>query len=220
MPAIRPLPHLACLLIWIVAVLATPAQAAERTLDRTFKVEPGGRLDVAADAASIQVTGGSNNGVVVKVVLSGAQDVLDDVELSAAQQGNDVSVIAKRKTRNRGRLTGSITVQVPARYDIELKSSGGDLKVERVNGKTRGKTSGGDLIANQLQGNVEIQPRVAISPSMGCKAISLPAPPAAASSSTTWSALRAPVPPAVTSQRGAHVAPRGCRAAGATSLLK
>jgi DUF4097 and DUF4098 domain-containing protein YvlB len=157
MPAIRPLPHLSCLLIWMVAVLATPAQAAERTLDRTFKVEAGGRLDVAADAASIQVTGGSNNGVVVKVVLSGAQEVLDDVELSAAQQGNDVSVIAKRKTRNRGRLTGSITVQVPARYDIELKSSGGDLKVERVTGKTRGKTSGGDWIANQLQGNVEIQ---------------------------------------------------------------
>jgi DUF4097 and DUF4098 domain-containing protein YvlB len=157
MLAARPLPNLVYALLWLPVLLATPVQAAERTLDRTFKVAAGGRLDVAADAADIQVSGGSSSGVVVKVVLSGAQDVLDDVELSAEQQGNDVTVIAKRKSRGRGRLNGSITVQVPTRYDIELKTSGGDLKVERVNGKTRGKTSGGDVIANQLQGNVEMQ---------------------------------------------------------------
>jgi hypothetical protein len=157
MPTRRPLLRLCGVLIWFAVVLAPAAQAAEKALDRTFKVEPGGQLDVAADSADIQVIGGSSNGVVVKAVLSGSQEVLDDLELTATQNGNDVTVIAKRKNRSRGRLDGTITVQIPARYDIELKTSGGNLKVERVNGKTRGNTSGGDVIANQLQGNVELQ---------------------------------------------------------------
>src|SRR5687767_1367822 len=156
MPAIRPLPSLCCLLIW-AAALAPAAHAAEKTLDRTFKVEPGGRLGVTADAADIQVTGGSSNGVVVKAVLSGSQEILDDLELSADQNGNDVSVTAKRKNGSRGRLEGRITVQVPSRYDVELRTSGGDLSIERLTGKTRGKTSGGDVNASQLQGDVELQ---------------------------------------------------------------
>ena len=138
------------------ATAAPQVYAAEKTLDRSFKVAPGGRLDVMADAADIQVTGGSD-AVVVKVVLTAAQEILDDVELSAQQQGNDVNVIAKRKSRSRGRLEGRITVQVPSRYDIELKTSGGDLSVERITGTTRGKTSGGDVSAKQLKGNVDIQ---------------------------------------------------------------
>lgn len=154
MPALRPLLRLAAVLICTQAAIA---QAADKTLDRSFKVESGGRLDVTADAADIVVSGGSNGTVVVKVALSGDQDILDDVELSAEQTGNDVNVKAKRKSRGRGRLEGRITVQVPARYDVELRTAGGDLSIERINGKTRGKTAGGDVLASQLQGNVEVQ---------------------------------------------------------------
>jgi len=155
MPEIRHVLNALCLLM-CGATVAPHAYAAEKTLDRTFKVAPGGRLDVVADAADIQVSGGGDS-VVVKAVLIGAQDILDEVELSAQQQGNDVSVIAKRKNRSRGRLEGRITVQVPSRYDVELKTSGGDLSIERITGTTSGKTSGGNVSVKQLKGNVDVQ---------------------------------------------------------------
>ena len=53
------------LAVALVAIAAGSAQAAERTLDRTFAVAPGGTLVVDADVASVRVSGGDSPRVVV-----------------------------------------------------------------------------------------------------------------------------------------------------------
>jgi DUF4097 and DUF4098 domain-containing protein YvlB len=147
-----------CSLLTALVTAATPALAAEKTLDRTFKVAAGGRLDVTAEVADIEVNSGSNTEVVVRIVMTGAQDALDAITLNAEQKDNNVAVTALTKERRseRGRLEGRITVQVPPQYDVELKTSGGDLTVARLQGTTSGKTSGGDIRLTELRGPVKM----------------------------------------------------------------
>ncbi len=150
----------ACLLT-VIAAASPQAHAADKTLDRTFKVAAGGRLAVTAAAADITVTAGSSDMVVVKMVFTGSQNALDRLTLSAEQTGNDVAVDATSTGKDSffsgsNRLDGRITVQVPAQYGVEMKTSGGDLSVQGLQGTTRGRTSGGNVRLSQLRGPAKV----------------------------------------------------------------
>ena len=60
--------------IALVLLAAGSANAAERNLDRTFTVTPGGTLVVDADSASVQVTGVETNQVTVHMSARGSED--------------------------------------------------------------------------------------------------------------------------------------------------
>lgn len=148
-----------------VCLVALPSavQAAEKRLDRTFSVAPGGRLTIDSDGSDLRVEGTGGNQVIVRIVLSGSQRTLERMNLSAEQSGNDVSVAAKQGD---GKWTnwfggwnvgGKIEVQVPREYDIDIRTSGGDIKVGQLKGNARGRTSGGDIQIVDVQGPVEMQ---------------------------------------------------------------
>jgi hypothetical protein len=71
---------------------AAPTLAAEKVLDRTFTVAPGGLLTVNADAADIAVESGSTDKVVVHIAASASQSQLDSLNLSAGQNSSGVTV--------------------------------------------------------------------------------------------------------------------------------
>ncbi|HKS55963.1 MAG TPA: DUF4097 family beta strand repeat-containing protein [Steroidobacteraceae bacterium] len=139
------------------------AQAAEKRLDRTFSVSPGGRLTIDSDGSDLRVEGTSGNQVEVHILVKGSDRVLERMELTAEQSGNDVSVMAKRNT---GKWTdffgswsqeGRVEVKVPHNYNIDIRTAGGDIVVGQLQGDARGKTSGGDIKVTELRGPVEMQ---------------------------------------------------------------
>jgi DUF4097 and DUF4098 domain-containing protein YvlB len=145
-----------CLLACSLAV-----QAAEKRLDRTFTVAPGGRLTIDADGSDLRVEGTSGAQVEVHILLSGSEGFLERVTLSAEQSGNDVAVIAKQSKGSwlnfgwdRG---GKVEVKVPHNYNIDIRTSGGDIVVGQLQGDARAKTSGGDIRVTELRGPVEMQ---------------------------------------------------------------
>ena len=147
-----------CLLACSVA-----AQAAEKRLDRTFSVAPGGRLTIESDGSDLRVEGTSGNQVEVHILVKGSERVLERMELTAEQSGNDVSVMAKRST---GKWTdyfgswsqeGRVEVKVPHQYNIDIRTSGGDIIVAQLQGDARAKTSGGDIKVSEMHGPVEMQ---------------------------------------------------------------
>jgi hypothetical protein len=137
------------------------AQAAEKRLDRTFTVTPGGRLTIEADGADLRVEGTSGDKVVVHILITGSERKLEHMNLSAEQSGNDIAVIAKEAT-GRGWFNigwsreGRVEVQVPHNYNIDIRTSGGDITVGQLQGETRGKTSGGDIRVTELTGPVDV----------------------------------------------------------------
>jgi DUF4097 and DUF4098 domain-containing protein YvlB len=145
-----------CLLACCVA-----AQAAEKRLDRTFSVSPGGRLTIESDGSDLRVEGTSGSQVEVHILMKGSDRALERMELTAEQSGNDVAVIAKRSDKwtdffGSWSQEGRVEVKVPHQYNIDIRTSGGDIVVAQLQGDARAKTSGGDIKVTEMHGPVEM----------------------------------------------------------------
>ena len=143
----------------VLAFGATAAMAAEKVFDRAFTVTPGGVLSVNADGAHISVSGSDANQVVVHMVGRGSQDEIDDMRLSAEQSGSGVSVELRSERRNWSShgQESSIDVRVPRGYRVEAKTSGGDVRLESIAGPSRIRTSGGNIMAKGVKGDVDLE---------------------------------------------------------------
>ena len=148
------------LAIALVLLAAGSAQAAEKRLDRTFTVAPGGALTVDADGASVHVSGSDSNQVVVHVLARGSEDNLANTQIEAVQKDNGVAVTLKKvkrgwSWRGNGNSDEEIEVTVPRRYAIEVSTGGGSVELRDTVGTATLRTSGGDVSAKNVTGNVE-----------------------------------------------------------------
>ncbi len=92
---------------------------------------------------------------------SKADELLKDLELTIEQQGNNVTATAKYEKSmgwhigNWPPVNVSFTVVVPVRYNVDLGTSGGDVALESINGHARLRTSGGNLKIDRVEGEVD-----------------------------------------------------------------
>jgi len=148
--------------IALVLFAAGSAHAADKTLDRTFTVSPGGTLVVDADGASIHVSGNDGNQVIVHVVARGSDEDLANMKLEAVQKDGGVTVTV-RKGKQRWFSWGSwrndqdIQVSVPRRYAIDARTGGGSVDLRDTVGAASLHTSGGDVSAKNVVGNLKLR---------------------------------------------------------------
>lgn len=149
-------------------VLASPLYAkigVENVLKHSFRVSPGGTAHVATELGSIDVTTHRGNTVeaqVIRRVPGNDRDevarVLENFEVTFDQKGNDVYVTARRK--NRGwmfrdtRLKVRIMLSVPSSFNVNLRTSGGNISVADLQGEVDVRTSGGNLRLGRIEGQV------------------------------------------------------------------
>jgi hypothetical protein len=119
---------------------------------KSFTVDKGGKLEVSTEVGSIRIEPWEKNEVFVQV------DYLDDDEgegLEMSQSGNTVRV------QYRSHYNSSdvhFRINVPSQFNIELETSGGDLTVTgKITGDIKGRTSGGDIKLDGVNGNVEME---------------------------------------------------------------
>lgn len=147
----------------LVLLAAGSAQAAEKTLDRTFTVTPGGTLVVVADSASVRVTGVDSNQVTVHMLARGPDHELASTKLDASQNADGVAVTFKRTGKSKWFNFGSwhseqnIEVRVPKRYRVNVRTGGGSVELNDTTGTAELYTSGGDLDVKNVTGNVELR---------------------------------------------------------------
>jgi len=148
-------------------LVAGVAQAAiQDNVLRTFNVAEGGTLTLEADLGDVTITSGGT-GVEIDIARqakarskSDADEIFADHELTFDQQGNDVHVRSKFKGRetNWFRWTTPLqlryTIRVPARYNLNVATSGGDLEVGDIAGTVDCRTSGGDVKLGRVNGSV------------------------------------------------------------------
>lgn len=148
--------------IALVILAASSANAAEKNLDRTFTVSPGGSLNVDADSASVHVTASESNQVTVHMSARGSDKDLADTKFDAVQNGNGVTVTLRRDRGSwfSGRSWRSeerIDVTVPKRFVVEVRTGGGSVELEGLTGTARLNTSGGDISARNVTGKVDLR---------------------------------------------------------------
>ena len=139
-----------------------------RTVEKSFTVQPGGQLKVETSGGDIKVLTGSGSDVRVTATEridadsdAKADELLKDLDLRIEQQGDGVTASAKYD-RHGGWHFGSwppvsvsFTVVVPTRYNVELKTAGGDISLASIDGRARLRTSGGNLQIERVDGEVD-----------------------------------------------------------------
>jgi DUF4097 and DUF4098 domain-containing protein YvlB len=139
-----------------IFLITSAAYAAETPIHRSFNVAPGGTLTLDTDVGDIRVDPGAS-GVTVDVTQR-THVSKRHLEVTFDQQQNDVTVRAKLQPTSRwfnwSDDDAKFVVTVPSRYNVRLKTSGGDIKVGNLQGETRVKTSGGGITLGRIDGQV------------------------------------------------------------------
>jgi DUF4097 and DUF4098 domain-containing protein YvlB len=145
----------------LVLLAVSPISAAEKSFDRTFAASAGGALVVEADGASVRVSGGDTNQVVVHMTARGSDEDLANMKLDAIQKDNEVTVTMRRQGKASGfwnrswNSDGEIEVIVPKHFGISVKTAGGSVKLTDTVGTAKLHTSGGEIVAKNVNGNIE-----------------------------------------------------------------
>ncbi len=155
----------------VLGLAFAPAMAEiEDTVQRSFEVGPGGLLSLRTDMGSIEVASGGSGRLDVEVIMkartddaSRFQEMVDRLRMDFQQQGNDVDIVVENEERNRWRDRNSwreglrlhFRVTVPTTYNVDLKTAGGSIGVEDLDGDVKAMTSGGSLSFGRITGTVD-----------------------------------------------------------------
>lgn len=143
------------LFVTILTVLISTVGVAQKdgVRARSFTVTKGGKLDVSVRSGDIRIS--PWNKLEVYVQAEGIDE--DDLDrLKMTQSGNNVYV-EFRPRRSSWSRSPRFEINIPTEFNLELKTSGGDLEITGpVNGQVIGSTAGGDITLADVIGTLEM----------------------------------------------------------------
>ncbi|HSE40121.1 MAG TPA: DUF4097 family beta strand repeat-containing protein [Acidobacteriota bacterium] len=125
-------------------------------IDRKFQSAPGKKLIIDLDTGgAISITGKSGNEVNVKVHLTGSDS--EDLKVDVEETSNGIEINSTfHGNRNHYNASADLEIQTPSRYDVDLKTMGGDVAIHNLEGNISGETMGGELDLNGLKGKIQL----------------------------------------------------------------
>ena len=150
--------------IFVLIAAGVSFGSIEDSLNKSFTVEPGGLLTIDTARGSIEVRGTEGKRVDIEVVRKAktsdkneANEIFNYLRLDFNQSGNDV-IIKGIKTTDSNKKLNKLNVKfiltVPLSYNVDLKTSGGSISVDDLEGAVDIRTSGGSLGLNNIKGPV------------------------------------------------------------------
>jgi DUF4097 and DUF4098 domain-containing protein YvlB len=154
------------------AALAIPlvlSAKITRSVEKTFTAQPGGNLKALTEGGDITIKTADINEVRItaKETIQASSDkeadeLLGKLNLTFEQQGNDVTIESKYEKSMGGFHFGSwppvqvsFTVTVPKTFNLNLRTSGGDIAVASLTGNVNAHTSGGELKFDRIDGEID-----------------------------------------------------------------
>ncbi|HEY0142432.1 MAG TPA: DUF4097 family beta strand repeat-containing protein [Thermoanaerobaculia bacterium] len=140
--------------------VASSAFGADDIIRKGFNVADGGTLRLDAGIGRIKVVAGGT-GVAIEVVREAdgrdGEETMREHKISFRQEGNDVIVTSDFDRKQRwfnwfDDYEVQWNIRVPARYNIDVKTSGGSIELANLGGTVNARTSGGSISAGKLSG--------------------------------------------------------------------
>lgn len=136
----------------------------EDSINKSFTVAPGGQLILDTQRGSIEVHGSAGNRVDIEVIRKAktsdtnkAKEIFEYLRFDFKQSGNDVTIKGIKTTSSSKKLNElrvKFILTIPESYNVDLKTSGGSISVEDLEGTVDLETSGGSLGLNNIKGPV------------------------------------------------------------------
>jgi DUF4097 and DUF4098 domain-containing protein YvlB len=158
----------------LLAAALSASAASEEKIHETRPAKAGGKLVVDVDFGTISVAAGDSDKVVVdayrKVEASSKekeQEYLAAAPITITTEGDTIVVRARRKNNSLGSqlwnllghttTKGRYTVRVPATFNTDLQTAGGDVSADGLTGTIKVSTSGGDLNFERVHGPIDAE---------------------------------------------------------------
>ncbi len=150
--------------IFVLILAGLSFSSIEDSVNESFTVRPGGVLTLDTARGSIEVQGKEGNRVDIEVVRKAktsdknkAKEIFGYLRLEFSQSGNDVTIKGIKTTdssKKLNKLNVKFILKVPSSYNVDLKTSGGGISVDDLEGTVDIRTSGGSLGLNNIKGPV------------------------------------------------------------------
>lgn len=142
---------------------------ASANFTTSFNVAPGGKLTMDVDRGTIHITGSDQDTVEVRVTrrvthanASKAGALIKEHRIELRQTANDISIIAHTPPSlgvrsffgifSRPNLDVRYEIEVPRKYAIDSKTSGGNVEVKQIQGTVEAQTMGGTVDLADIDG--------------------------------------------------------------------
>jgi DUF4097 and DUF4098 domain-containing protein YvlB len=155
---------------------ATTFAAEQDVITKSFTAKPGDTLHMRVDRGSIKVLTADTDKVDVKVVRelkrgseSEAREAYEKHKINIAQDGNTIRIEADNPSA--GVRTGFLfwksikspfqnlhveyTVTIPSRFDVDLRTAGGNIDLDDLQGDVQLHTSGGHITLSSITGPIK-----------------------------------------------------------------
>jgi hypothetical protein len=150
------------LLIFLLLKVSSAMDA--KTVQRSFEVKAGGLLILDTDLGSIEILSWDQPKVDVEVFREfrgwdedKISDFLENFPIEFSQQNNTIEITGnlKRDWKTPWKnVSVSYAIRVPNKFNLDLRTSGGSISVDDLEGKVEAKTSGGSLTFGNINGPV------------------------------------------------------------------
>ena len=123
--------------------------------EKTFQINQGKTLKLDASSGNIEISTWDKNEVYVKI--SGNNRAKEKTEFTFSNDENMVDITAKTKSSFWGWNKGiklKFDIKLPKNFNPETHTSGGNIKLEGLNGNPNLKTSGGNIYVKNSSGNI------------------------------------------------------------------
>lgn len=152
-----------------LAFLTVPVQlhaAAEEKINESYQVDPGGTLKLNSELGSVEIRTHTKDRVDIQILKQSrrARDkkALDEFYIRTDKSGNDVIVtgnfkkhgLARLWSRLRNRLRVKYIISVPDVYDLDLRTAGGSIDVDGIQGDIAAQSTGGGLHFREIKGDL------------------------------------------------------------------
>jgi len=129
-------------------------------IKRNFNVPATGTLEMAEITGDIDITVWPKNEVQILERLrmdvyteEEAKRALEDRKASYSQSGDRIIVRGEGR-RSRESLESSFQISLPATFNLDISTSGGNISARQIKGTSRLRTSGGDVTLLEIGGTV------------------------------------------------------------------
>lgn len=125
---------------------------ADQDLRKEFSVSKGHTLDVdLRSGGSVEIRGWNKDLADIQVSFIDCDP--DDFEFEFAQKKSGLMIRSESKRHIRSRDI-RVSVMIPKKFNLHLKTIGGEISIQDIEGKIDGNTAGGSLTLENLRGEI------------------------------------------------------------------
>lgn len=144
------------LVLFLLSFSSIFAQNLHLIKEKNIKTQFGKTLEIDAKIADLVIKGTNSEEAEIKIY--GNKKAEKECDFYISETGNGIKIKVEKDGWNFFNVFNNINVKIevrlPEKYNLELKTSGGDISIYSITGDSEVKTSGGDITLNQTNGKL------------------------------------------------------------------